>query len=269
MRRAPPCSICGQPAPRGARLCAPCHAALKRAGQRTVQDLPHYRDPVPRRKSRTRAGADGDDAGQSGARRARRGAGEGARRGVLATAAIAALAGVAYLGQPQWRHDDDGAPGDARPPPGRDTAARSQDAAAALRPAAAVAVPAAPVSATPPVPDAPRSRAAPRLPGDAATPRPAPSPASRAEPAGELAAYPSLDAFGVVAEATRAPPPPAPVVRPAPPPDRWQRMSDALAQCEHEGGFAGFLCGQRTRIDACDGYWGRVPQCPDIPENPR
>ena len=42
----------------------------------------------------------------------------------------------------------------------------------------------------------------------------------------------------------------------------------ALAQCAREGGFGGFVCDQKVRLDSCEGYWGRVPQCPLPPENP-
>lgn len=263
MKRAPACTICGQPAPRGARLCTPCHAALKRAGQRTVQDLPHYRDPVPRPRRRRRDPADAGDAEHSGGSPARVTSSDRGRRLVLAAAALAALAGVAYLGQPQWRASDgtpasadDGVP--ASPP---EAVARPQPVAAvAPAPATPVTVGAAPPAVRP-------SRATGDVSG--AAPRANP-PQSRAEPPTQPTAYPSLEAFGAIAEAPRRPPtPPAAAPRPAPPPDRWQQMSDALAQCEREGGFSGFLCDQRTRIDACEGYWGRVPQCPAMPENPR
>ena len=62
---------------------------------------------------------------------------------------------------------------------------------------------------------------------------------------------------------------PAPLPAPPPPPDRWQTMRDDLARCDREGGFGGFICDQRVRIASCEGYWGRVPQCPLPPENPR
>ena len=52
------------------------------------------------------------------------------------------------------------------------------------------------------------------------------------------------------------PPPPRPV------PDQWQTMRDALASCDREGGLGGFICGQKVRVQYCDGYWGKVPQCP-------
>ena len=183
---------------------------------------------------------------------------------MLATAAIAALAGVAYLGQTQWRPGDDDVGGDTRAVP-----AHAKPAPNAL-PATSL-----PALAAPPVVPTATARTAPTAASEAARPPPATqravAPPSPAEPPTAATAYPSLDAFGTIAEAPRAPPPPPPVVaaRTAPPPDRWQRMRDALAQCEREGGFGGFLCDQRTRIDACEGYWGRVPQCPDMPENPR
>jgi hypothetical protein len=52
-----------------------------------------------------------------------------------------------------------------------------------------------------------------------------------------------------------APPPPRPV------PDRWQNMRDALAECDRLGIFDGLICGQRVRIQYCEGYWGKVSQC--------
>jgi hypothetical protein len=44
---------------------------------------------------------------------------------------------------------------------------------------------------------------------------------------------------------------------------------EALGRCANEGGFSGFICDQRVRLASCEGYWGRVAQCPNPPENPR
>jgi len=55
-----------------------------------------------------------------------------------------------------------------------------------------------------------------------------------------------------------APPPP---VQEAPP-DRWQLLAEALAQCEKEVFVANVICVQRARWRYCDGYWGTVAQCP-------
>ena len=47
----------------------------------------------------------------------------------------------------------------------------------------------------------------------------------------------------------------------AAPGDRLQALDAALAQCG--GNFIErIVCGQRARFRYCDGYWGRVAQCP-------
>lgn len=74
----------------------------------------------------------------------------------------------------------------------------------------------------------------------------------------------------VTASVPEPPRAPAPVsVAPAPAPDRWQTMGDALARCASEGGLGGFICDQRVRLASCEGYWGRMPQCPRPGEYPR
>jgi len=61
------------------------------------------------------------------------------------------------------------------------------------------------------------------------------------------------------------PAPPPPIVERAPPPksvDPWQQMGEALARCARQELFARLGCEHRVRASACDGQWGRVPQCP-------
>ena len=58
---------------------------------------------------------------------------------------------------------------------------------------------------------------------------------------------------------------PAPQASPAP--DRWQAMREAIAQCSREGVLAAFLCGERVRLQYCDGHWGAAPQCPSANRN--
>jgi hypothetical protein len=67
---------------------------------------------------------------------------------------------------------------------------------------------------------------------------------------------------------------PAPVaqaksVAPAPPArrvsDRWQRLDDELSRCTREDFISRVVCGQRVRFRYCDGYWGKVAQCPGNP----
>ena len=45
-------------------------------------------------------------------------------------------------------------------------------------------------------------------------------------------------------------------------------MRDALTQCDREGVFAGVICGQKVRIQYCEGYWGKVATCPGPTANP-
>jgi hypothetical protein len=73
----------------------------------------------------------------------------------------------------------------------------------------------------------------------------------------------TLDSYAPPAEppAPVAVPPPAPP-RETPRPDRWQQMNDAVARCAGQDFLAKLVCEQRARAQACDGYWGTVPQCP-------
>ncbi|MGE5105052.1 MAG: hypothetical protein ACM3NZ_09905, partial [Betaproteobacteria bacterium] len=69
--------------------------------------------------------------------------------------------------------------------------------------------------------------------------------------------------------ATSAPPaapraaanPPAPAAHV----DRWQRMEEDMSHCTREDFISRVICGQRVRFKYCDGYWGKVPQCPASP----
>ncbi|HTR57703.1 MAG TPA: hypothetical protein VMM27_05985 [Casimicrobiaceae bacterium] len=48
-------------------------------------------------------------------------------------------------------------------------------------------------------------------------------------------------------------------------PDRWQMFADDIARCRKEDFLQRFVCEQRSRARYCDGYWGKVPQCPSAP----
>jgi hypothetical protein len=81
-------------------------------------------------------------------------------------------------------------------------------------------------------------------------PKPAPKPAT--PPVAPRASAP----------AAAAPMAPA-AVAPAPPKDRWAQMLDAIAsQCGKETFLNKVICEQKVRIQYCDGYWGKVSQCP-------
>lgn len=264
-RRAPKCSICGQPARPGATLCAQCKAALKRARQVTVsqfEPLPRKRNPADARstsrKTRVRVPVDADPH-DTVARAPRR------RRTpallVVAGIAVAALGVAATV----MRFDPGslelalvGAAPVLAPAPQVARAPEPAAALAALAPVSPVAVPA---------PPAPAEN---RVPG--------PAPAARTPVAARRvpAAVPSsvvddpMTAFGPVVE----PPPPTPVAaaaqppRVAPPPDRWQAMTAAIARCKNNEEFIGrVVCEQRVRLQACEGYWGQAPQCPSGIQN--
>lgn len=47
--------------------------------------------------------------------------------------------------------------------------------------------------------------------------------------------------------------------------DRWKRLDDELSRCTREDFITRVICGQRVRFRYCDGYWGKVPQCPGNP----
>ncbi len=271
------CTICGQPALPRAMLCQPCRAALKRARYMSVQASP----PVsilgagrPRRRPRESAATPRESAaavaptGQPPKRRS-----ASLRRAVVSgTAAIAALAIVTYLGRQPAPPAAPAAPQApaalARPanaPSVADVPAGDARAAPAVRAGkAAAAVAGAPRLAAPPV-DA-RSAAD-------ATATQAAAVALQRGPAVPATREVTLDSFGPAPMAVRTAAPPvarvAPAaVRPPPPPDRWASMRQALAACDREGGLSGFLCDQRVRLDGCEGYWGRVADCPGPPENP-
>ena len=76
------------------------------------------------------------------------------------------------------------------------------------------------------------------------------------------------------APATPAPrPAPPPVAAPAPadaapPQDRWAQMGEELQRCKSESLFNRIVCDQRVRLRFCDGYWGKVAQCPGNVVNP-
>lgn len=262
------CAICRQPIVPDERLCAPCKSALKRARDTTVSEaiLPTRRGR--RRPDRIVAGApvtsrDPALAAPLPTTRA------GWTRRVGAGVAVAALI-VAGAGWVAHSRDAD------RPIAPRYSVAAAEAgaetikaaASADLRPAAAPATPApARVESDPArAPIDPRtlpaSIAVPR-----ATPAVAPEPASTTPgpPPGRGAATdPGLGAFPPAA-------PYAPVVvaqaaAPKPVPDRWQRLSDALARCPAGDVIARTVCQESLRIEQCEGYWGRVAPCPARPE---
>jgi len=244
-------------------LCAPCKAALKRARYMTVQE--DLRPPsvidVRRQRRRARAPvalAEAARPAQSPAARAM--LLKPGRRifiGILVVAA--ALGGAGYFtqrGLGARSHDGSSAEAPAVTPGVPQEVAASAAASgnveanfvsSAVEAGKSVPIGATVVSQTSPVA---------KLAGTAAAKRTAP--ANRAtfatangDPPDAVAPPPEPE----IVAATPAPPPPRPI------PDRWQNMRDAMAQCDREGVVGGLICGQRVRIQYCDGYWGKVAQC--------
>jgi len=279
------CTICGAAAMSGAMLCRPCRAALKRARYVSVQVMPpssvmQARSARPRRglPSAPHASPAGSPAeGKAVKRRTEvplSAQHAWVRELVMGGVAVLALGTIAWFGQPA------------------DLPAATTVAAALKAPAATVVEVAAPAALPTPAitdttitrtTDAPARVAAPAIGAAsgaepsvrkvevrAATARPAALPASDGATA-MLSTGPGVEGFGL--DAAPLPPvavPAPPVITPPPAPrDRWQMMGDQLARCDREGGITGFICDQRVRIESCEGYWGRVPQCPLPPENPR
>ena len=252
------CTICGKPALAGAMLCAPCKAALKRARYVTVQE--DMRHPsiidVRRQPRRARKPVPAPDTANPAPMPAAidSNAKLGHRIFIGIFVLAAALGGASYFGLRETgaRSHDNASTApmptlEVRQETVASDAAAQKEEVAVTRPIAAGNV--VPV-ATPQVP-------------------------TGTKPAGTDAAKRALltgrasfaTANGDPPEAVAPPPEPekiaaAPPPPPRPVPDRWQNMGDALAQCDREGIIGGLICGQRVRIQYCDGYWGKVAQCP-------
>lgn len=265
------CAICRQPAPPGQRLCAPCRAALKRARDTTVSEA-----IVPTRRARRRSGRSEEAQDLPPAVPAHPAARRGSRdryvRVALAFLSVGVLAAAgAWLAQ--LRPSDVVAPRYAVAPtnaggatidaaataaPGPTSVPKSSTSAQRAAPAPATSD-GTPASARGPIdPRAmPSSIALPKAPAAAAPATLAPAELPRG-----TATDPGLGAFNP----TDAPAP-APVVvaaLPAPKqaPDRWQRLSEALARCPADDLIAGTVCRESLRIEHCGGHWGRVAPCP-------
>ncbi len=262
------CTICGKSTLPGAMLCAPCKAALKRARYVTVQEDMRRPSVIDARRMSRRARSAATPTPAVAASNPRTpvappspvatgasaapNAGLGRRIFVGIAILAAALSGASYFG---LRELGARSQGDAGVAPAV-AEVREEPAAPAIAPptAAAVVVPAPPA---PPVADPPAQPVA----------KPAIVAKRASPPAGPTFTMDNVDPATLV-----QPPAPEPVAAPAPPPrpapDRWQTMRDALSECDRQGVFDGLICGQRVRIQYCDGYWGKVPQCPGVTANP-
>ncbi len=223
----------------GAKLCAACRSALKRARNEPVSVL----DPLQKAKTgsrkRNKAAAAQVAAGIQATPPKRRSA-TPALAGLLA--AVLCIGGYLVL-----QHMDGAAHADplAQAP-------------------ASVALPAQPVAVTVPTESVTNASTQPVEPPVVDLPVPEPLPVTpqrvpRPKHAAPAPPPPVIEAPAPVAPApvvVVAPPP-----KPAPPTDRPTLLRDAFAQCPEDVVLKA-VCQQRARINYCDGLWGSVPQCP-------
>ena len=256
------CTICGKTSLPGAMLCAPCKAALKRARYVTVQDDMRPPSVIDVRRQRRRARApvartEAAPPAQLPAARERQS--KLVRRVVIGVVLlVVALGGASYFTQrdlgarsraesgvapaiaPEVRHEvaaSGAAPGNAD----------AKGVPSAVEQSKNVTIGAEVAPVTPP---------STKLGATAAVKRT--MPANRATFATANGDPPDAVAPPPEPLVIAAAPPPTPA---RPIPDRWQNMREALAQCDREGVFGGLVCGQRVRIQYCEGYWGKVAQC--------
>jgi len=265
------CQICGRRNVQGAKLCADCRAARKRAYDPTItQPLLAMAGAgtISRTLSRLRRSDNSPEAKARRAARKAKAAGEAPPR-AAATAAAGPVAvgsrsilwallaiGVVVAGIAGW-HLPSRTPGapDVETAPTATPAQPAPDAAPARMTPSATTPPA---TALPPLPTivereiVPNSHAE----GKPATAKRTPAPKAVApppEPAAEVE---------VVRAAPPEPAPPAP--KPVPRADPWQQMNEAIGRCP--AGFLGrVVCEQKVRLQYCEGQWGKVPQCPGGP----
>jgi hypothetical protein len=273
--RAMKCTICGKPALPGTALCAPCKAALKRARYVTVQEDPRPSVRVMRRKARRDPAAEFARKASEDAQRRKaaelaasplaQGARLTGRHLLLGGIVVAVLAGAAYVAQHASPSGTRDTPVDTAAAPPGDLLAPSA-ATPSAQPSVREGIPPAGTSAK-------GGRDGSGRTGDLLFPVApsvkSPAPGAMAKRSAPLFAppQPPTEALEMVA-VPQEPPRSVPLqVAARPAPDRWQTMSDALGRCDREGAINGLICGQRVRIQYCDGYWGQVPQCPGAVSN--
>ena len=275
----PIAAVAASIARRGGREAANA-AHAEPAGAKAASPIP---DPMTYDDSRVVFGETGVPDAANSEQPARPAYADAPRRGVaLALIACLAVVAIAVAAYAFWRIE--GSRGDevanapsTMPPPAAPAAAPGS-----LQAATPASEPAPPAAA--PAPENP-----PSMPDTASVPGAAPPPSADVSPPVEIKALPPHPAVAhaphrvqpakpaatATGNAPEASPPtetaPVPVARtraatPAPRVvDRWQRLDEELSQCTREDFIARVICGQRVRFRYCDGYWGKVPQCPGNP----
>jgi len=241
------CSVCGNESKPDARFCPHCGATLKSAAEGAPAS------PVPGAGVMATATAP-TATGRVAAPPAQ------TARVVGLILVVAAIAVVGYFGYRVLMPDERAqkvAAVEAPKPPLAQPATPSKEAPATVPAAPETAK--ADATAPPPTAAAPGAEGAKPAPKAGATKAPAATPPAKAAtkaPASPPAAPPAASAPAAAAPA----PTPA-----APPPDRWQMMKDDLARCAREDFLSRVVCEQKVGLKYCEGYWGKVPQCPGKP----
>lgn len=263
-RRTRSCSICGQQARPGAKLCLACKAALKRARQETVSELV----PLPRRSHARRKTAPRENdrrpaapAVSSQGRPATPAKPRLRRRDAIAVGVCAAVLGlVVYVEAPDWRTRSSRSPLPVPQLAPAPTGAPAPAAGGSSNVELPSAIPAPTTVERDDIPGGPTEMVAPTKPtGLRAPPVSANAAPSVPDTAPAAALLPTVEVPPLTVVPEPAPPP---VPRAPPRPDRWQILQETIAGCGREGFFDGVVCEQKARLAACDGYWGQVPQCP-------
>jgi hypothetical protein len=247
------CEFCGSPSLHGAKLCAACRSALKRARHDPVSvldALQKSKSAMRRRSRQKEAIAALPPAGTPPPRR------RGPAPAVVG--GIAAILCLLIYGLLQ--HLD----GSARAGlPAQAGANAPVEVAPQSNPAMATPMtnpePSGTDGSEPPATEPPQSMPDSVEPLPVEPPRAVvPRPRRKAPPA--PAAPPVVVIAPTIPEPAPVAPPPPP--RPAPPPSRETLLATAFAACTSPDALEKAICQQRARVDLCEGYWGLVPQCP-------
>jgi hypothetical protein len=83
-------------------------------------------------------------------------------------------------------------------------------------------------------------------------------PTKASNPPGAAVSSPSTAEAPAVTAQGRTP---SPIAQP----DRWQQMREAMTRCAGDNFFKRVACEQGVGQQFCEGFWGKVPQCPSGP----
>jgi len=263
------CTICGQESMPGAKLCADCRAARKRAFAATVTQPLLEAAGARRSRGAVRLLKPSQSMAATARRAARKAKAEAGsplvdtpspRRGLLPAILIGVvlLLGAGAYGAHRMKAAD---------VPEAKTESEGQQAPgkqlAPLAPAPMMVAPA--LVPTPASAAASSDVTSPTLTGQPREPLPTPvkkQPARpRAIPAQPVIALPAADAPPAIVVAAPAPPPP-PAPKPVVRVDPWQQFNEGMSGCAREDWGGRFRCEQRLRVRYCEGQWGVAPQCP-------